>query len=379
MKTSFNKDFGSFDGRTWLNCAHQGPLPNVSVESAKRALAMKIAPSLLTEDMFRKVPEGLKAALGRLLGLSPKDIILSNSTSYGLHLLANGFPWKKGDEVLLVEGDFPANILPWLGLQNRGVVIRFIEPEGSVPEAKEIRSCFSDKTKIFCTSWVNSFSGCAADISAIGQDCRAHGIFFALNGSQAIGTRPFPAEESCVDMVTSCGSKWLCGPYATGFCWMRPELLKILDYNQAYWLAMQKGKSLNQMREYTLCENLGAEAYDVFGMANFFNFMPWTASVDYLSRQKIETICRYDQELVSRFIEGLDLEEYGLISPVEGLTRSTLIVLTHKNPESNKKIYDRLKGERIDISLREGNLRISPHLYNTPDDIDHMLSVLSSL
>ncbi len=132
------------------------------------------------------------------------------------------------------------------------------------------------------------------------------------------------------------------------------------------------------MQEYTLRDDLGAAAYDVFCTANFLNFMPWAAAVEYLLAQGLEQIEMYDDMLVSRLINGLDLEKYELISPQQGATRSTLVILTHRKPERNREIFAMLKREGIEIALREGNLRVSPHLYNTGDNIDNLLSILHS-
>ena len=249
MNRNWASDFGPFEGRVWLNCAHQGPLPRVAVEAAQEALAVKVAPHRLADDAFQLVPLRLKSVLGRLIGTSPEDIILGNSTSYGLHLLANGIPWRVGDEVLLVSGDFPANILPWLALKKRGVVIRQIQPRDSVLQADELREHITESTKLFCAGWVNSFSGHALDVHSLGEVCRANNVLFVLNGSQAIGTRRLDVSAVAIDAVTSCGFKWLCGPYGTGFCWIKPELRESLEFNQAYWLAMHRGRTLNLMRE----------------------------------------------------------------------------------------------------------------------------------
>ena len=374
------EDFGSFDGRIWLNCAHQGPLPRVAVEAAQEALFWKIAPHRIVDDAFNSVPLRLKKALARLINAPAEDIILGNSTSYGLHLLANGIPWRAGDEVLLVEGDFPANILPWLGLRKRGVVVRLIQLRDAVLQADELQEHFTERTKLFCVSWVDSFTGLAVDVQSLGAVCRANSVLLVLNGSQAIGTRALDVATAPVDAVTSCGFKWLCGPYGTGFCWIRPWLRESLEYNQAYWLKMQGGRSLNLMREreITIRNDLGASAYDVFCTANFLNFMPWTASVEYLLRQGIKQIEMHNSTLVSTFIDGLDVTKYRLISPRQEAVRSTVVVATHKLPERNIDLYDAIKNEGIDVALREGNLRVSPHLYNRTEDINRTLSVLNA-
>lgn len=376
----FCDDFGPFEGRIWLNSAHQGPLPHAAIKAAQEALALKIAPHRIRDDFFDLVPKRLKRALGRLIGAPAEDIILGNSTSYGLHLLANGITWQAGDEVLLVENDFPASILPWLGLRKRGVVIRTIRPQASVLQADELRLHLSESTRLLCISWVNSFTGGAVDVLALSEVCRAAGITFVLNGSQAIGTRTLNISTTPVDAVTSCGSKWLCGPYGTGFCWIKPELRESLEYNQAYWLTTNAESTLRDMSEagFTYGKDLGAAVYDVFCTANFLNFMPWTAAVEYLLLQGICKIEAHNSALVSRIIEGLDEDKYELISPPQEPARSTLVVLTRKYENCNTGLYQTLKGRGIDISIREGNLRLSPHLYNTAEEIDYVLSELDS-
>ena len=294
--------------------AESGSTALIRVPCLDKLLKMRRKPSsegCPTSHCRRGIQLGarrLKKALGQLTNAPAEDIILGNSTSNGIHLLANGIPWRAGDEVLLVEGNFPANILPWLGLRTRGVVARLIRPRDAVLQADELQPHFNELDQMICVSWVNSFTGHAVDIQSLGDVCRASNVLFVVNGSQAIGTRPLNVATAPVDAVTSCGFKWLCGPYGTGFCWMTSKLRDSLEYNQAYWLAMQSGRELNLMREreITIRTDLGASAYDVFCTANFLNFMPWTAAVEYLLRQGIEDIETCNATLVSRFVEGLD-------------------------------------------------------------------------
>jgi cysteine desulfurase/selenocysteine lyase len=379
MTQNFLSDFGPFDGRVWLNCAHQGPLPRVAADEGREAINWKTAPHRLTTERFGAVPRRLKNAIGQLIGAPPEEIILGNSASYGLHLLANGIPWRVGDEVLLVKGDFPSDILPWLALEKKGVRIRLIEPRHHVLQADELEAHITSATRLLCTTWVHSFSGYAVDERAIGQLCRDRQILFVLNCTQALGARPFSVANAQVDAVVSAGHKWLCGPYATGFCWMRSDLRESLEYNQAYWLAMQTADDLaKEQDEIALRTDLGARTYDVFGTANFFNFKPWAAAIEYLLRQGIERIAEHDAGMVSLLVEGLDPEKYELISPRQGRERSTLVLISHRSPSRNQEIYDALEREMICAAFRRGRLRFSPHLYNTDEDIRRALSVLNS-
>lgn len=373
------QDFGPFEGKVWINCAHQGPMPRVATEAAQEAIGWKITPYLLTSERFSEVPGRLREALGRLVGVSPKDIILANSASYGLHLLANGFPWRPGDELVLVRGDFPSVTLPWLALERRGVEVRFVEPGEQGLRIEDLAKSFTERTKLFCTTWVHSFTGRAIDLETVGECCRTRGVRFVLNGAQAFGTRPIDLSRSSIDAITGVGFKWLCGPYGTGFCWMKPELREKLEYNQAYWLAMQTADDLGKVVDPQAGpkQDLGARRYDVFGTANFFNFMPLTAAVEYLLDKGIAPIARQNATLVSRLIEGLDERKYHVLSPRSGSSRSTLIIVSYRDPNRNESLYEGLRERGVYASFRRGNLRFSPHLYNTEEDIDAALAFLN--
>ncbi len=379
MTSNFSRDFGPFDGRLWLNCAHQGPLPRVAASAAEEAIAWKRAPYHLTTERFSGVPQRLKQALGRLINAPAEEIILGNSASYGLHLLANGIRWQAGDEVLLLKNDFPSDILPWLMLAERGVTTRFIEPRNYVPQADELLASITPATRVFCATLAHSFSGYAVDARALGEVCRARGVKFVLNASQALGARPFSVADTPVDAVVSVGFKWLCGPYGTGFCWLRPELRESLRRTQAYWLSMQTADELSgEQGAPALRDDLGARAFDVFGTANFFNFKPWTASVEYLLEQGIENVAAHDDRLVSTFIAGLDRSHYEILSPMAGPQRSTLILISHQQPERNTAIHERLRQQGIYVALRRGRLRISPHIHLTDEDVAQALAALNA-
>jgi cysteine desulfurase / selenocysteine lyase len=182
-------DFGPFDGRVWLNTAHQGPLPRVAAEAARTALEQKIRPHLLRDEDFFEVPRRLRKALGKLINAPPEDIILGNSTSYGLDLLANGIQWHGGDEVLLVDGDFPADVFPWTLLRRQNVAVRLIRASAGQIDPQELARQITPRTRLFCTSWVNSFTGRAIDVDGIGRVCKKNGVFFVLNTSQGLGAR----------------------------------------------------------------------------------------------------------------------------------------------------------------------------------------------
>jgi selenocysteine lyase/cysteine desulfurase len=144
---------------------------------------------------------------------------------------------------------------------------------------------------------------------------------------------------------------------------------------QAYWLAMQAGRGLDQMRETSVRDDIGVHAFDVFCPASFATTLPWIASLELFLGTGIGTIADWDQRLVDRLVAGIDPERYRLISPASGPARSTLVVLSPTAGDSEER-HRRLTEAGIDIAYREGNLRVSAHLFNQPEEIDRTLAAL---
>ncbi|HUP23634.1 MAG TPA: aminotransferase class V-fold PLP-dependent enzyme, partial [Thermoanaerobaculia bacterium] len=348
-------------GEVWLNTAHQGALPRVAAEAARTAVEWKLDPRQLTSERFVEVPRRVRAAAARLLGADLDDVVLTNGSSYGLHLLANGLPLRSGDEVLLQRGDFPSNLLPWLGLRERGVEVRLVEPRsGPVLEPEEVSAALSARTRVVCLSWVHSFSGWTTDLASIGKACRANGTWLVVNATQGIGTRPFDVATLPVDAVVCSGWKWLCGPYGTGFAWLRPELREALQYNQRYWLSMQTADELGARDDDPERRDpraLGARRYDLFGTANFFNFAPFAASLELLLELGVDAIAAHDRALVARLTDGQERLGYALISPRDPRRASSLVVLVPPAPTTVEAAYAQLTARGIHGALRRGAIR----------------------
>lgn len=375
---SFSSVFGDFGGRTWLNTAHQGAVPLTAASATAEAVSWKVSPHELTTERFEAVPRGLRTALGRLVNAPAEQIVLANSASYGLHLVANGLPWERGDEVLVIANDFPSDIFPWLTLEQRfGVVVRRLRPASATVTADEVAAAITPRTKLFCTTWVNSFTGGAVDLAALGDVCRSRGVVFVVNGSQAIGVRPFDAAAMPVDALVGVGFKWLCGPYGTGFTWLAPHLRERLVPTKAYWLAHLSQRDL--ARDDLSPEIIAGDRHDldIFGTANFNNFVPWTVSLEHVLDLGVDRIGAYDQGLVERLIAGLDGAGLRVLSPRSPEERSTLVYFTHEDPARNQDLHTQLADAGVDVAFRAGKLRASPHLYNDDADIDRLLGALT--
>lgn len=375
MTERFRQEFELEEGSVWLNTAHQGRLPRRAAEALAEAVEWKLHPAELTSSArFSTVPERLRRALARLLAADEDDVVLANSASYGLHLVARGLPLAAGDEVVVAANDFPSDILPWLPLRDRGVIVRRVEPAGEVLTVAELEAVLGERTRAVCVTWVHSFSGQVLDVEGIGRACRRHGAWFVLNGAQAVGVRPVCVESLPVDALVSVGFKWLCGPYGTGLCWLRPELQDALRPTKLYWLSALSSEDL-------AAPSLDLEAitprrqgrFDIFGTANFFNYVPFTAAVELLLELGVETVERHVDGLVKRLLAGVDRSRFRVVSCDD--VRSSLVVLEPLR-ESVDAVFERLRAAGVHVAQRRGRIRVSPHLYNTAPEIDRALDAL---
>lgn len=367
------QDFNIAAAHTWLNCAHQGPMPRKAINALQGAAGLKEDPSNIMDQHFFDIPARLKQTLGEMFSVPAQEIILGDSATYTLLLLVNGINWRVGDEILVQDGDFPTNIYPWLVLEARGVKVKKIIPEAEFITATDISDHCTAHTRLLCLSWVNSFNGHVIDIEAIGKVCKENKVLFVLNGSQAFGYKPLKFADSPADVAFGCGYKWLLGPYGTGFGWIRPELRNKLLLHRYYWLG-QYEQHLEELTDYTI---RSPENYlDVCNTANFFNFIPWQSSLDYILQTGIPAIGAHNALLVKRFTDNLDPDKYCFITPAEQKEVSAIVVFSALDATKNKAIQQKLTDKGIYTSIREGNIRVSPHVYNTFAQIDLLLDTL---
>src|SRR5205823_1987170 len=146
-------------------------LPRVAVEEAQRALELKVAPHRIADEAFLDVPRRLRRALGRLVRVPAEEIILANSASYGLQVLANALPWREDDEIVVLADEFPATVFPWLVCERRGVKLRRLELEEPLLHPDRLERELTPRTRVVALNWVRSLTGHAVDLAALSDVC----------------------------------------------------------------------------------------------------------------------------------------------------------------------------------------------------------------
>ncbi|MFQ5744062.1 MAG: aminotransferase class V-fold PLP-dependent enzyme [Acidobacteriota bacterium] len=362
--------------RVYLNGANHGPFPAVAIEAVQEALAWKRDPSLVDDAVYFDLPERVRRAAAPFFGCEPHEIAVVTGASTGINLVVSGLDWRRGDQVVIPGGEFPANYLPWYSLRARGIEVTIVE-SGDGLTVEDIAAALRPTTRVVAVGHVNFATGYQLDINAIGELCADRGIVYVVDASQSLGAVPLDARRCRATVVTSAGYKWLCSPYGTGLFYVQPEWVERLAAPIVNWEAVVGAEDFNKLTDLRLDYRTGARRYDAPETASFLNGMPMAASLEFLGEIGPQRIFDYVGGLLDRLIRDLP-ESFRTDSAVEPRCRSTILRLVAADPGRTRAAYDRCLATGITVSLRESGIRVSPGVWNAPEDIDHLLDVLAA-
>ena len=359
--------------------AHAGvtALPSVSAGMMKSYITASCEEQQEFSGVLRELSYA-RRDVATLLGAEASEIALLGPTALGLSLFANGLDWKSGDEVVLYGDDYPANVYPWLNLQRLGVVIRWLEPEslGKItPEVVE--AALSPATRLVALASCHFQTGWRIDVPAIGALLRSRGILFSLDAIQTLGAFPTPASE--VDFLSADAHKWLLGPLAAGIVYVarerfeecRPTLLGSWNVQSPDFLAQR-----------TISFEEGGRRYEP-GSLNIAGIYGMRASINLILKEGLEAVSAMILERRDQLEKSLAYFGFEFLSP-RSHERLRSGILTARHPGSDPAaLFASLEKAGIAASLRKTRdhgfwLRFSPHFYNTPEEINRTLDVISS-
>ncbi len=327
-----------------------------------------------TLDYFKWVEnvETVRKSAADLINADADEIAFTGNTSEGISAITSGFNWKSGDEVILPLPEFPANVYPWMHLKNMGVQIRFVQRKNGCIDVKEIRKAITPKTKMVTLSSVDYLSGFAANIYEIGTFCRKKGILFCVDAIQSLGLIPVDVKKSGIHFLAAGGHKWLTGPMGVGILFINKEVNNLLTPINTGWKSVINEEDFNI--DFTLKKN--AARFEP-GTMNISGISGLGAAFDLLEEIGITRIYDKVMQFNDIFIKELKKRNIRIISPLNRSDRSG--ILSFKPKDDPVKIYNFLTSRKIMLSLRNGNIRISPHFYNNEDDISAFFNIFDEL
>ena len=308
--------------------------------------------------------EELRSRTAQLIGSVPEEIMFVQNTSMGINLAAKALDLKEGDNVVVTNIEFPANIYPWMNLESQGVEVRMIDVnDGILNEEKLLKIC-DEKTKVLSISWVQSSNGMVTDLKMCSDFCETHNILFVVDAIQGLGVLPIDVNKVHIDFLVSGFFKWLLGPDGIAFVYINQKILGNLKNPFIGWAGM---KNKFDYCTYKFDLPLEARRYET-GNMNFSGIFGARQGVQIVLEhqeeicEKVKKLTHYLRDEVQR-IDGVEL-----VSPSEGEKAGITLI----ECSDSKQKYEVLQKKGIIVNYRNG-IRVSPHFYNTIEDIDYFL------
>lgn len=308
----------------------------------------------------------------RLIGARPDEIAFTRNTSDGLLLVALGLPWQPGDVLVTAETEFTANVYPWQSLLDRGVEIRRVPARDGRIHVDDVAAVMDERTRLLTLSFVEFHTGFRNRLAELGGLCRERGVWFCVDAIQGAGALPIDVDDMGIDFLSAGGAKWLLGPIGAGIFYCRRDLIDELDPKAYSW---RSTVDPDDHFNYDLPLSDSATRFEA-GTLTWPSLVGLMESIALLQDVGVGNIEKHVLALTDGLISSLADRGYELITPIGSRAERSGIV-TFRHPEHpSSDLYEHLIAESIVVSQRGDDIRVSPHLYNTWDDIEHLLEAL---
>ena len=375
--TDYRQEWFEIEDATYLNLAAQSPMPKVAHRAVQAAIEWKKDPHHIADSAYFEVPSRIRASIAKLIGGKPEEIALTTGANTGMSAVAYGLTWKPGDEILTAKGEFPLQYSTWKPMEAReGIVLKIVAPRDRFITADDFIAAMTPKTRLVSVSMVRFDNGVLLDAARLAAACHAQGALLLLDVSQSCGGMPVDVAKLGSDFVVCAGYKWLLGPYGTGFFWAKNQHIENMRPGPFYWAAAEGAENFHSL-SFEDPKPRGARRWDMAETSNYFNFAAMDASVQFVLHVGPDTVYAHNRKLIDFFFERLPKDRCAPASPLDAAQRGPYGCFAARSPEKTAELYHRLVKEKVITSLREGNIRVSPHLYNTERDIDRLISAIT--
>lgn len=364
----------------YLDHAADGPLPRPTARTMHTYIDDTSQFGNINFSRWSMYEQGAHRRLANMLNVRPDQIAMTASTSDGLMHIADGLPWQVGDTIITAECEFPSNVYPWLNLQQHGVQVHFVKMHEHCVRVEDVLAQITERTKLVSLSLVEFSTGFRNDIATIARQCHERGILCGIDAMQALGALDIDLQLLDVDFLAAASNKWLLGPLITGILYVTDDLLAQLRLVHRGWFSVE---SPFEHFKYDQPLKQGAARFE-HSSSNLMPIVALDASLGVFESIDggMQAVEARIMGLTSYAIAGLERLGYPVISP-QGAGERSGIVCFQPHPDQHdltpQRIVDELAAHQIYAAARVSIVRISPHFYNTLEDIDALLNVLEEL
>lgn len=370
--TRFRSEFPIVEQCLFFNHAGTSPLPLATVRAIQQWADDAARFGKEKYAQWRSTVEATRRQCASLIDCNAEEVAFVKNTTHGLLIVASSIDWQPGDNIVSAQFEFPANVYPWKALASKGIQLRQAEERDYRFSVESVAEQIDERTRLVTLSFVEFSTGFRHDLRAVGELCAERNILFCVDAIQGLGVIPLSVRECHVDFLAADGHKWLLSPEGTGMFYCRKERLG--ELNALSYLGWHGVTRPDDYLDYDQVPAANASRFEE-GSLNTMGIHALHASVEFLMQIGIERIHRQMLALTGYLMQRLDEKGYTVISSREPEERSAIVVCRTKN-SSAVEVYKRLLGRNIVTAARREMLRISPHFYNSFEDIDRLIAAL---
>lgn len=364
------------DDVVYLNHASTGPLPQRAVDSLGEWAGLRAEPWEITHERQFDILVRGRRACASLIGATAEEIALVVNTTYGINFAARALPMSPGDVVVTNDREFPANVYPWMALERaRGVQLYRVPcRDGLADEDGLIAALDRPRVRVLTVSWVSFETGQRLDLERLGRACREREIFFVVDAIQGTGVAPLDAVACGIDIMACGAQKWLLSPWGTGFLYVRRELVRQLEPVDTGWMSVPASLDFERLCDYDLTFFDDARRFEVITVP-FQDFEAMNASLSLFAEVGLTRVQALTGERADQIVDWARRRTgVRLLTPADRNRRAGIVSVI---PPDATATSARLTAAGVAHSLREGAIRLSPHFYTSPEELDRALRLIA--
>jgi selenocysteine lyase/cysteine desulfurase len=362
----------------YFDAGHYTPYPLRVVEKVNEFIKTFTSDYLNLSKFHIYEARAFRETCAKLINCGPDDIIITSNTTHGINIFANGIQLDPNDNnVAMLDSEFPAVVYPWLNQEKLGRAKVFLIPsdKGYVNEAVIKRTLMEYNIKVFTLSYVQ-FLGYRHNVRSIAEFCRKRNIHLIVDVMQAAGVCPIDVQQMGIEYLCGGSQKWLMSPAGLGFAYISKKYRSII--NPTYAGTTNVNYDFDNFLDYKLDFRQSGEAYENSTL-NTLGMIGTNEAINYFMELGVDNIFNHITEIQDKLLEKLDKSKYKVESDLSPEHRSNIMIFTHADQNENKRIQKTLEEKNIYIALREGFLRVSPHIYNNYNDAEALAKELNAL
>ena len=316
---------------------------------------------------------GIRRACAQLINAGQDEIAFVKNTSHGLSIVAQGLDWRPGDNVIIYEKEFPSNIYPWLNLRSKGVEVLTIPSRDGRILFEDISRLINSRTRLLAISSVQFSNGFRIDLEKVGSLCRDKQVLLCVDAIQSLGMVPMDVKAFHIDFLSADAHKWLLGPEGIGIFYCSNSLVERLSPPVIGWKSVQNELAFDRPDFLLKTNCLRFEE----GSMNLLGIFGLGAALDLLFEVGIKQIEQRVLDLGDLILQETEKRGYRALTPGARHERGGNITVSGNFDPAQMR--DALREKRIMVNARGGGIRVSPHFYNTEEEIIDFFNMLDRL